>query len=88
MAAKTPDNVYVHSGGDLRTIIAEFSTTNIDDNDTWASGIKSARAYRWESTLDGPQDCTVDAYTAATGTFTFASRANDTGRLVILARGY
>jgi len=86
MAAKTPSSVRVLSSGDMRHIIATF--TDIDDNDTWASGIKSALDWDVHTSIDGPQDCTVDNYAAATGTFTFASAANQTGRLSIWCRGY
>jgi len=88
MAIKTPDSVRVNNVGNLRHIVATFSTNDIDDNDTWASGIKSAIDWDIHTSIDGPQDCTVDNYAAATGTFTFASAANQTGRLVIWARGY
>lgn len=86
MAAKTPDTIRVSNAGDLRMIVATFSDTDIDDNDTWASGIKGAIAWDFQNSIDGPQDCTVDAY--SNGTFTFGSEANATGRLVIWARGY
>lgn len=88
MAEKTPDSVRVINNGSTRTIIATFETANIDDDDTWVSGIKSALHWDFESSIDGPQDCTVDAYTASTGTFTFASAADQTGRLVVTSRGY
>lgn len=88
MAAKTPDSVRVYNVGNLRKIVATFTTNDIDDNDTWASGIKSAIDWDVHTSIDGPQDTTIDSYTAATGTFTFASAANQTGRVVVWARGY
>ncbi len=88
MAEKTPDSVVVNNVGNLRQIIATFETNDIDDNDTWVSGIKSALTWDVQTSVDGPQDCTIDLYTAATGTFRFASAASQTGRVVVWARGY
>lgn len=92
MAAKLPTKVTVESIGSLKLAVALFdgtvSSNDIDDNDTWASGIKSAIAYGVFSTIDGPQDCTIDAYDRTTGTFTFGSAANQTGYVLVLFRGY
>ena len=88
MAAKTPDSVVPFSAGNMRGIIATFETANIDDNDTWTSGFKGALHWDFQNSIDGPQDCTVDSYTAATGEFRFGSVANATGRLVVWGRGY
>jgi len=88
MAAKTPDSVVVESVGNLRKITATFSTNDIDDNDTWTSGIRSAVAWDVHTSIDGASDTAVDAYDATDGKFTFGSAANQTGRLVIWARGY
>jgi hypothetical protein len=92
MAAKLPTTVVKASLGDMKLTIANFdgtvSSNNIDDNDTWASGIKSALGYWVSSTIDGPQDCTIDAYAASTGTFTFASAADQTALVFVLSRDY
>jgi hypothetical protein len=88
MAEKTPDSIIVESEGSLRKIIATFTTNDIDDDDTWVSGIKSAIDWDVHTSIDGPQDCTIDAYDATTGTFTFGSAANQTGRVTVWCRGY
>jgi len=88
MAEKTPDSVTSSNVGNLRLIVATFTTNDIDDNDTWVSGIKSAIAWDVQTSIDGPQDTTIDLYTASTGTFRFASAANQTGRVAVWARGY
>lgn len=92
MAAKLPTTVQTHSLGNLKLTIALFdgtvSSNDIDDNDTWASGIKSAVGYIVQSTIDGPQDCTIDLYVASTGVFTFASAANQTAYVYVLSLDY
>lgn len=92
MAAKTPTTVVVENLGSLKLVIANFdgtvSSNDIDDNDTWASGIKGALSYWVSSTIDGPQDCTIDAYDRTTGTFTFGSAANQTAFVHVLCRDY
>ncbi len=83
MAAKTPDAVYSDSLGSVRLIRAEFSTTNVDDTDTYASGITGI-VDTWFST-----DITTGAVgtTHSGSTITFAcSAANQTGTLFILVR--
>ena len=86
MAAKTPDSIREENLGSLRLIIAEFVATNIDDDDTWATGITSIIGWPIvQSTIDGPQDCTVDAKTAA-GVLTFASAADQTVYVYILCK--
>jgi hypothetical protein len=89
MAAKTPDTVFTSNIGNLKMTIANFSTAgSLDDDDTWASGIKSAVFYICSSTIDGPQDLTIDAYDATTGTFTFGAADNQTGFVMVLSRDY
>jgi len=86
MAAKTPDSVRVENIGSLRLIIAKFVTNDIDDNDTWASGVDEIVGWPIvQSILDGPQDCTVDAISG--GTLTFGSAANQQAYVYILAKG-
>lgn len=93
MAAKTPTTIYKENLGSLRLIIANFdgtvSSNNIDDNDTWATGITTIIGWPIVATsIDGPQDCTVDAVDFATGTITFASAANQTAIVYILCRDF
>ena len=56
MAVKTPDTVITENVGSLMLSIATFSSNDIDDNDTWASGIRSAVAWDVQQSIDGPQD--------------------------------
>lgn len=89
MAAKTPDSIRKENLGSVNLLIAEFTTTNIDDNDTWATGIPLARIVSWPkcvTNLDGPQDFAVDAISAS-GEFTFGCAADQTGYVEILYKG-
>jgi hypothetical protein len=91
MAAKTPTTIRKESLGSLTLIIANFdgtvSSNDIDDNDTWATGITSIVGWPIvQSTIDGPQDCTIDAV-GTDGTLTFASAANQTAYVYVLCRG-
>ena len=92
MAAKLPTTITKENLGSLTLIIANFdgtvSSNDIDDNDTWASGITSIVGWPIvQTTVDGPQDCTVDAVDTATGTLTFGSAATQTAYVYILCRG-
>lgn len=91
MAAKVPTSITKENLGSVNLIIALFdgtvSSNDIDDNDTWASGIKTIIGWPLViSTIDGPQDCTVDALDRATGDITFASAANQTAYVYILCK--
>ena len=93
MAAKLPTTIRNENLGSLKLIIANFdgtvSSNDIDDNDTWATGITSIIGWPIvQSTIDGPQDCTVDAVDFATGTITFASAANQTAMVYILCKDF
>lgn len=90
MAAKTPTTIRKENLGSLKLIIANFDGTvsgnNIDDDDTWATGITTIVGWPIvQSTIDGPQDCTVDAVSAA-GVLTFGSAANQTAYVYILCK--
>ncbi len=90
MAAKLPTSIRKESLGSLTLIIANFdgtvSSNDIDDNDTWATGITSIVGWPIvQSTIDGPQDCTIDAV-ATDGTLTFASAANQTAYVYVLCK--
>lgn len=75
MAAKTPDSIKgPHSMGDHKLIRATFSTTNLDDGDTWTTTIPGITDY-W---FTGKNNPTTQASTgihasfvASTGVFTF-----------------
>ncbi len=90
MAAKLPTSIRKENLGSLKLIIANFdgtvSSNDIDDNDTWATGITSIVGWPIvQSTIDGPQDCTIDAV-ATDGTLTFASAANQTAVVYVLCK--
>jgi hypothetical protein len=87
MAAKLPDSVVTENFGSKTLYICTFSTNDIDDADTYASGIIDAVAY-WCNGTDTPTQGTegIDVgYTATTGSFVFyTGEANRTGILYIL----
>lgn len=84
MAAKTPDSVYQESLGSLRLIRAKFTSTNLDNTDTYATGIDGiVDAWFSPSTTTG-----VVGVSNSSGTLTFACSAdNQVGTLFILVRG-
>jgi hypothetical protein len=84
MAAKTPSSIQRHSLGDLKLTIATFA--DIDDNDTWDSGIKSAIGYWWGGTADNGYDVQVTSVTD--GQFLFDSAANMAGKLYVISYDY
>ena len=84
--AITPDTVISSTLGDMRLIIGIFSTAGvIDDNETWATGIKSIISYWTEQTTEGPNDLAIDDETD--GVLTFSTKADNTGIVYILCRG-
>jgi len=87
MAAKTPDSVLRESTGSLTLHIAVFSTNDIDDGDTYASGIKEIVGY-WANGTDDPTQTKegIDV-SLSSSTFTFNTGENDrTGILYVLSR--
>lgn len=91
MAAKTPTSIKKENLGSINMLIAVFdgtvSSNDIDDNDTWDTGL-GTKIVGWPivvSTIDGPQDCTVDAI--SDGTLTFGSAANQTCVVYVYYRG-
>jgi len=88
MAEKAPNTIRVDNCGSLKKITATYSTTDIDDNDYWTSGISSALDWDVHIGTEGPNDCTVDSYTASTGKFVFASVGSVTGRFIVWCKGY
>ena len=49
MAAKTPDSIDRVNLGSVNLLIATFETNDIDDGDTWASGLGSQPVLSWWS---------------------------------------
>ena len=80
MAAKTPDSIRKENLGSINLLIAVFVSENIDDNDTWASGIKNIISYQWQGISDAGYDLSITSVTAA-GLFTFDAGSNTTGHL-------
>lgn len=74
MAAKTPDSINIHSMGDCKLLRATFSTTNLDDTDTWTSGLSGVVDY-WFTGKNNPTTQASagihGAFVASTGVFTF-----------------
>jgi hypothetical protein len=90
MAAKLPTRIIKENLGSVNLIMALFdgtvSSNDIDDNDTWASGCTTIVGWPWViPTIDGPQDCTIDAV-GTDGGITFASAANQTGWVAFYCR--
>ena len=87
MAAKTPDTIVRESMGSLTLLICQFSTTNIDNDDTYATGLSTNIVDLWFN-------CTLTDTAAkdvhpsnSSGTVTFSTGEDDiTGTLFILAR--
>lgn len=82
MAAKTPDSVQTYNLGGLKLHIATFVTSDIDDNDTWASGIEGYIGSFWQGIGDDSFD--VQITSVSSGTFTFDSAGSMTGKLFVL----
>jgi len=87
MAAKTPDSVVRESLGSKTLFIATFSTNDIDDNDTWATGLSTNIVGYWGVlTDDGTQTKEALDITNASGTLTFrVGEDNRTGLVYVLA---
>lgn len=91
MAAKTADSIIKHNFGSMTLYVATFSTNDIDDGDTWASGIPYPVAY-WGNLTDDPTAQTngqlnVALSTASTGAFTFyTGESNRTGKIYVLTK--
>jgi len=87
MAAKTPNTIVRESMGSLTLLICQFSTTNIDNDDTYATGLGTNLVDCWFN-------CTLTDTAAkdvhpsnSSGTITFSTGEDDiTGTLFILAR--
>ena len=90
MAAKTADSILKENVGSCTLYIATFSTNDIDDGDTWASGIPNVIGYWGNLTDDGTQEkekIDITLSTAATGAFTFnVGENNRTGMIYVLSK--
>ena len=89
MALKVPDSITKENLGSVNLLIFKFTVENLDDNDTVASGIPSARMVSWPRcvpSLDGPQDFAVDAVDAD-GVMTIGSAADQNGYIEVMYKG-
>ena len=91
MAVKVPTTIYQESLGSLKLIIANFdgtvSSNDIDDGDTWASGINGIVGYWCNLTYNGTQTKEGCDVTLSTSTFTFnVGEDNKTGILYVLCK--
>ena len=83
MAAKTPDTIRQENLGTVRLVMAIFSSTNIDDTDTYTTGMDGIVGAWFAPDLTTG----VVGVSNAAGVLTFAaSAANQTGTLYILQR--
>jgi hypothetical protein len=87
MAEKTPDSVYRESVGSLTLLKCTFTSTDIDNDDTYASGLGSnVFGYWFNNTLTDTAAKDVHV-SESSGTFTFSTGEDDiTGHLYILAK--
>jgi len=83
MAARTASTLYEENVGSMKCIIATFA--DIDDGDTWASGIVGAKAWFFCRTDDPSTQTSAGVAVAnSSGTFTFhPAEDNAAGRLVV-----
>ncbi len=83
MASKVPDSILKVNAGSHTLLICTFVTNDIDDNDTWASGMKGVVGTWWGGIGDNSFDVQVTSIDSD-GLFTFDSASNMTGRLYVL----
>lgn len=89
MAAITPDAVRRENIGSVNEIIAEFTTTTINDADTWASGASGIQHF-WFGQTDNPSTQASAGFSVSqsAGTFTFyPGEDGATGYLFIRVKG-
>lgn len=86
MAEKTPDSVERLSMGSQTLLVATFSTNDIDDGDTWDTGLGTNAKYVWANGTDDPTqtkegiDCSLSS-----GTITFSvGEDNRTGWVFVI----
>ena len=90
MAAKTPDSIKQEKLGTVRLLRAIFSTTNIDDGDTWTPTRIDGYVDHWFSGQSNPgTQASAGVHVAySSGVFTFyPGEDNTTGTLFVLVRG-
>ena len=88
MAVKTPSSVLRESNGSLTILKATFS--DIDDQDTWASGIEGQVWGKWFNVTGNLSSGSSTAVSESSGTFTFYTadaQSNVAGELYVLMRG-
>ncbi len=89
MAAKTPDSIKSHNMGSENLVRVIFSDTNIDDADTWTSGMTNIVDF-WAMGKNNPstQGSAGIHISEASGVFTFyPGEDNWTGTLFIMKKG-
>lgn len=89
--AKTPDRVDRTSLGATTLLIATFETNDIDDGDTWVSGLLREPVIGWwsqrlEDAAVGKEGMAI-AYVPATGVFTFYPAEDDSTFKVFVILG-
>jgi hypothetical protein len=87
MAAKTPDSIIRESMGSLTAHIATFVTNDIDNDDTWESGIQNI--VWWSATaIDDPTQTKEGIDVSLSGsTFTFRTgEDNREGKVLVLSK--
>ena len=87
MAEKTPDSIIRESLGSLTLLIGKYSSTNVDDGDTYPSGLSNVVDQWFNATKDVTQGGEGMNVSESSGTFTFIAPEDDvTGTLFILTR--
>jgi hypothetical protein len=85
MAARTPSTLERENVGSLTLHIATF--TDIDNADTYASGIQGVVGFWFQQTDDAADTQFGVAVSESSGTFTFNTDEDDkTGSLYVLSR--
>ena len=86
--AKTPDSIITENLGSLTLLMCIFETVNIDDGDTYVSGLANV-ADKWFNATNNPTSQGDEGLNVSesSGTFTFATpQENVTGTLFILTK--
>lgn len=86
MAAKTPSSVKRYNSGDQAKLVATF--TDVDDGDTWASGLDGVQDWVFQRTDDPTTQASAGVSVAeSSGTFTFyPAEDNTAGKLIIYGK--
>lgn len=85
MAAKTPNNVYRDNFGAENIIVAQFTSTTLDDTDTWTQSVPGYIGHMFQQTNNPTTQASVGVSVAySSGVFTFYPGENGaTGDLII-----